>query len=143
MWSIPTTHPMTVAHSSCITVIAKPLGSHDHCRNNPLAENFSNEIFRQPLLRRVDTPQGSLEPKLLIGAKIFSIKFLMRLHAIYPMTTNGRLARRKSDKLPYVIGVKSIHFLSHCLFLARMRESLSSAFRGRDKRQGGNKSKVG
>ena len=43
----------------------------------PVAE----KIFRQPLLRRVDTPPGSLEPKLPTDAKISSSRSLTRLHA--------------------------------------------------------------
>ena len=46
-----------------------------------------------------------------------------------------RLARRKSDKLPCAIGEKIIHFLSRCLFPARMKESLTSAFRGKDRKK--------
>ena len=65
------------------------------------------------------------------------------LHSINRTTANMRLARRKSDKLSCAIGVKSIHFLSHCMFPARMRKSLASAFKDRDRRQGGNKGKVG
>ena len=53
-----------------------------------------------------------------------------------------RLARRKSDKLPCAIGVKIINFLSHYLFLTRMRESLTNAFRGTDRKKGENKGKV-
>ena len=41
MWSILVTHPMTVPHSGRITVVAKPLRSHNHCRNNPSVESFS------------------------------------------------------------------------------------------------------
>ena len=81
MWSIPATHPTTMPHSNCITVIAKPIRSHNHCQNNPLSENFSGKIFRQPLLRRVDTPLGSLEPELPVGAKISGSKSLTILHA--------------------------------------------------------------
>ena len=49
----------------------------------PVPARFSNsgEIFQQPLLRRVDTPPGSLEPKLPAGAKISGIRFLTHLHA--------------------------------------------------------------
>ena len=65
-------------HSSCIIIVAKPLGSHNHRRKNPSSEKFSDEIFRQPLLRRVDTLPGSPKPKLLARAKISSIRFLTR-----------------------------------------------------------------
>ena len=80
MWLIPTTHPTTVPHSNRITIVAKPLGSHSHRRNNPSLEKFYGEIFRQPLLRHVDTPPRLSEPKLPFGAKIFGIRFLTRLH---------------------------------------------------------------
>ena len=45
MWSIPTTHPTTVPHSNCITVIAKPLESHSHHRNNLSRDNFSSNPY--------------------------------------------------------------------------------------------------
>ena len=57
-------------HSSHIIVVAKPLGSHSHRRS---------KIFWQPLLRRVDTPPGSLELKLPIGEKISSGRSLTLL----------------------------------------------------------------
>ena len=76
-----------------------------------------------------------------IGLKHLAIR--SHLHYINPTTTNRILARRKSGKLSCAIGVKSTRFLSHCLFPTRVRESITSAFRGRDKKQGGNKGKVG
>ena len=78
MWLIPTTHPTTVPHSSRITVVTKPLGSHSHRRNNQSSENFSYVIFRQPLLQRMDTPPSSPEPELLIDEKISNNRSLTR-----------------------------------------------------------------
>ena len=82
MWSILATHPMTMPHSSRITVIAKPLRSHSHShgRNNPSSGSFFGEIFQQPLLRRVDTPPGSPEPELSVGGRFSGNRTLMRLH---------------------------------------------------------------
>ena len=96
MWSIPTTHPTTVPHSSCIIVVAKPVGSHNHRQNNPSSENFSSKIFQQPLLRPVDTPTRSLEPKLPTGAKISGIRSLMRLHTLSMSLTCRRVRARGS-----------------------------------------------
>ena len=63
------------------------------------------------------------------GLKPIDLVIRSYLHCINPTTTNKRLARRKSDKLPCAIGGKSIHFLNHCQFPAQMRESLTSACR--------------
>ena len=80
MWSILVTHLMIVPHSSRITVVTKPLGSHSHHQNNPSPKKIFGKIFRQPLLQHVDTPPGSSEAKLPAGAKISGIRFLTRLH---------------------------------------------------------------
>ena len=76
------------------------------------------------------------------GLKPINLAIRSHIHCINPTTIIGRLSRRKSDKVSCAIGVKNIYFLSHCLFPARMRESLTIAFRGGDRRQGGNKDKV-
>ena len=96
MWSIPTTHPTIVSHSRRITIVAKPLESHNHHWKNPSRENFSDEIFQQPLLRHVDTPLGSPKPKLPAGAKISCIRFLKRLHAPPLSLTRRRVRVRDS-----------------------------------------------
>ena len=59
-----------------------------------VTRKISAEIFRQPLLCRMDTPPGLLELKLLVGAKISGIRFLMRLHALTQASPLSHTHRR-------------------------------------------------
>ena len=62
MWSIPATHPTIVPHSSRIIVVAKPLGSHNHCRNNPSPKNFSGNPYFDVWTLHQDRPSLSSPP---------------------------------------------------------------------------------
>ena len=115
---------------NCITIVAKPLGSHSHRYNNLSYGNFSGEIFQQPLLWRMDTPPGSPEPELPADAKISGIRFLMRLHALPLSLTRHRVracdrffGRRTSppespfaNLLAYVPGFLIQHLHLHFFF---------------------------
>ena len=57
------------------------LRSHRHHRNNPPSETFSDEIFRQPQLRRVDTPPRLPKPAFLVSGRISGNRCPTRHHA--------------------------------------------------------------
>ena len=71
MWSIPATHPTTLSHSGCVTIVTKPRRSHWHRQNLSPSMTFFGDLIssRRTHYTSEETSTSNSAPR--VGMSVF------------------------------------------------------------------------